>query len=96
MIGLLLFGSFPATWPHISMTGSDNMRKVTARDLQDIRVRYQVASMWGAISPNWDLLDKHWWLKNQAPAQVGWTRGIPLAWLMGKYAPGHVEKEAPV
>ena len=30
------------------------MRRVTARDLQDIRARYQ-ASMWGNISPNWGL-----------------------------------------
>jgi len=49
----------PAAWPDLSMIGSDNMRKVTARDLQDIRARYQVASMWGIISPNWDLLHKH-------------------------------------
>ena len=29
----------PSAWPDLSMIGSDNMRKVTARDLQDIRVR---------------------------------------------------------
>ena len=43
----------PAAWPDLSMIES------TARDLQDIRVGYQVASMWGTISPNWDLLPKH-------------------------------------
>ena len=42
----------PAAWPDLSMIGSDNMKKVTTRDLQDIRARYQVASMWGTISPN--------------------------------------------
>ena len=46
----------PAAWPDLSMIGPDNMKKVTARDLQDLRVRYQVSSMWGTISPNWDLL----------------------------------------
>ena len=35
------------------------MRKVTARDIQDIRIRYQVSCMWGTISPSWDLLHKH-------------------------------------
>jgi len=49
----------PAAWPDLSMIGSDNMKKVTTRDLQDIRARYQVASMWGNISPNWGLLHKH-------------------------------------
>ena len=49
----------PAAWPDLSMIGSENMRKVTARDLQDIRIRYQVSSMWGTISPNWELLHKH-------------------------------------
>ena len=48
----------PAAWPDLSMIRSDNM-KVTTRDLQDIRVRYEVASMWGTISPNWGLLHKH-------------------------------------
>jgi len=42
----------PAAWPDLSMIGSDNMKKVTTRDLQDIRARYQVTSMWGTISPN--------------------------------------------
>ena len=41
------------------MIRSDNMTKVTARSLQDIRIRYQVPSMWGTISPNWDLLQQH-------------------------------------
>ena len=49
----------PAVWPDLSMIGSDYMRRVTARDLQDIRIRYQVSSMWGTISPNSDLLHKH-------------------------------------
>ena len=43
----------------LSMIGSNNMKKkVTTGDLQDIRARYQVASMWATISPNWGLLHK--------------------------------------
>ena len=32
------------------------MRKVIGYDLQDIRIKYQVSSMWGTIYPNWELL----------------------------------------
>ena len=36
----------PTVWPDLSMIGSGNMRKVTGHDLHDIRIKYQVSSMW--------------------------------------------------
>ena len=49
----------PTVWPDISMIGSGNMRKVIGHDLHDIRIKYQVPSMWGTIYPNWELLQQH-------------------------------------
>lgn len=34
------YSRLPAAWSDLSMIGSENMKKVTSRDLQDIRARY--------------------------------------------------------
>ena len=49
----------PTVWPHLSMIGSGNMKKVIGHDLHDIRIKYQVPSMWGTIYPNSELLQQH-------------------------------------
>ena len=48
----------PTVCPDLSMIGSGNMRKVIGHDLHDIRIKYQVPSVWGTIYPNWELLQQ--------------------------------------
>ena len=59
--------ALPTVWPDVSMMGINNMRRVAGYDFHNIRKKYDVASMWGNIRPNWRLLQKH--LETRGP---GW------------------------
>ena len=43
-------------WPDVSMLGACYLRKVVGDDFHRIRRKYEVASMWGNINPQWRLL----------------------------------------
>ena len=59
--------ALPTVWPDVSMMGINNMRRVAGYDFDNIRKKYDVASMWSNIRPNWRLLQKH--LETRGP---GW------------------------
>ena len=44
-------------WPDLSMLGACYLRKVIGDDFHRIRKKYEVASMWGTITPQWRLLE---------------------------------------
>ena len=48
--------ALPTVWPHVSMLGADNLRKVVGYDFHHLRKKYDVLSMWGNIHPQWRLL----------------------------------------
>ena len=55
-------------WPDVSMLGACYLRKVVGYDFHRIRRKYEVASMWGNISPQWRLLQQN--LEAKGP---GWA-----------------------